>query len=84
METRLRVHGMRMVYVTRPFHSLSIGRSESMSSIRRDVKKKLLPRPEGEKILVLRPSPLPIVPSMRSKVFLCSVCSSSHGLIFWW
>ena len=60
------------------------GTRQSMSSIKRDVKKKLLPRPEGEKILVSISSPLAIVPSMRSKVLLCSVCSSSHGLIFWW
>jgi hypothetical protein len=32
-----------------------------MSSIKRDVKKKLLPRPEGEKIGVSRSSPLPVM-----------------------
>jgi hypothetical protein len=31
-----------------------------MSSIKRDVKEKLLPRPEGEKILVLISSPLSV------------------------
>jgi hypothetical protein len=32
--------------------------ARSMSSIKRDVKKKTPPRPEAEKILVSRPSPL--------------------------
>jgi hypothetical protein len=37
-----------------------------MSSIKRDVKKKILPRPETEKILVSRSSPLPIVATLDS------------------
>jgi hypothetical protein len=32
----------------------------SMSSIKRNVKKKVLPRPEAEKILFSRSSPLPV------------------------
>jgi len=32
----------------------------SMSSIKRDVKKKVLPRPDAEKIFVSRSSPLPV------------------------
>jgi hypothetical protein len=53
-----------------------------MSSIKRDVKKKLLPRPEGEKILVSRSSPLSIVPSMRSKVsLLCLLFLSRLDLL---
>ena len=43
----------------------------SMSSIKRDVKKKVLPRPEAEKILVSRSSPLTVSapPRLRSRGF---------------
>ena len=41
-----------------------------MSSIKRDVKKKVLPRPEAEKILVSRSSPLTVsAPRFRSRGF---------------
>ena len=43
------------------FHQANL--EQSMSSIKRDVKKKVLPRPESEKILVSRSSPL----SVRSR-----------------
>src|SRR5260370_23100128 len=42
-----------------------------MSSIKRDVKKKVSPRPDAEKIFVSRSSPLPVsVPSIRSRGFV--------------
>src|SRR5271169_67501 len=42
----------------------------SVSSIKRDVKKKVLPRPEAEKILVSRSSPLTVsAPRLRSRGF---------------
>jgi hypothetical protein len=39
---------------------LSVPYPRSMSSIKRDVKKKVLPRPDAEKIFVSRSSPLPV------------------------
>src|SRR5712664_4939679 len=56
-----------------------------MSSIKRDVKKKVLPRPDAEKIFVSRSSPLPVsVPlrfarEARCGLFAISVASSSGG-----
>jgi hypothetical protein len=55
----------------------------SMSSIKRDVKKKLFPRPDVEKIFVSRSSPLPVsVPldSLESSLWLVSI---SVAFIFW-
>ena len=54
-----------------------------MSSIKRDVKKKLFPRPDAEKIFVSRSSPLPVsVPldSLESSLWLVSI---SVAFIFW-
>jgi hypothetical protein len=53
-----------------------------MSSIKRDVKKKLLPRP-GEKILVSRSSPLSRVPSILPRGLLWLICSflKAHFLV---
>jgi hypothetical protein len=43
--------------------------------MKRDVKKKPLPRPEGEKVFVSRSSPLSvIVPSIAREVLLLLVC----------
>jgi hypothetical protein len=56
-----------------------------MSSIKRDVKKKVPPRPDGEKIFVSRSSPLPVsVPLDSLERFLCGLfaypwLSSSSG-----
>jgi hypothetical protein len=56
-----------------------------MSSIKRDVKKKVSPRPDGEKIFVSRSSPLPVsVPLDSLERFLCGLfaypwLSSSGG-----
>ena len=48
-----------------------------MSSIKRDVKKKVFPRPEVEKILVSRSSPLSVVPiDFARRVLLWLVCPS--------
>ena len=56
-----------------------------MSSIKRDVKKKVLPRPDAEKIFVSRSSPLPVsVPldsleRVRCGLFAISVAFASSG-----
>ena len=44
-----------------------------MSSIKRDVKKKVLRRPEGEKTVVSRSSPLPCKSASRFAVLLLSI-----------
>jgi hypothetical protein len=50
----------------------------SMSSIKRDVKKKLLPRPEAEKIFVSTSSPLSVsAPDSPRGILLWLVCPSS-------
>ena len=47
----------------------------SMSSIKRDVKKKVPPRPDAEKIFVSRSSPLPVsVPLDSLERFVVAVC----------
>ena len=62
--------------LNRPFHS-NPRLQGSMSSIKRDVKKKVLPRPEVEKILVSRSSPLSVVPiDFARQVLLWLVCPS--------
>jgi len=63
-------------------HSLRV----SMSSIKRDVKKKVLPRPEAEKIFVSRSSPLTVSAppaDFAGGVLLWLVCPS-RGFIFRW
>jgi hypothetical protein len=48
-----------------------------MSSIKRDVKKKLLPLPEAEKIFVSTSSPLSVrAPDLAGGVLLWLVCAS--------
>ena len=49
-----------------------------MSSIKRDVKQKVLPRPEAEKIFVSRSSPLSVrvAPRFAGEVWLWLVCPS--------
>jgi hypothetical protein len=47
-----------------------------MSSIKRDVKKKVLPRPEAEKILVSRSSPLSVSVPISLEGLLWLVCPS--------
>jgi hypothetical protein len=50
----------------------------SMSSIKRDVKKKVLPRPEAEKIFVSTSSPLSVsAPDSARGILLWLVCPSS-------
>ena len=54
-----------------------------MSSIKRDVKEKLLPRPEVEKILVSRSSPLSVsAHRFRSKGFALACLPFPVGFIF--
>ena len=55
-----------------------------MSSIKRDVKKKVPPRPDAEKIFVSRSSPLPVsVPLDSLEMFLCGLFAISVAFIFW-
>ena len=60
-------------------------KSVSMSSIKRDVKKKVLPRPEAEKILVSRSSPLTVsAPPIAFERFCSGLFALPVGFIFRW
>src|SRR5712671_7721652 len=65
--------------------SPALRKFRSMGSIKRDVKKKVLPRPDAEKIFVSRSSPLPVsVPldsleRVRCGLFAYPWLSSSSG-----
>ena len=55
-----------------------------MSSIKRDVKKKVFPRPDVEKIFVSRSSPLPVsVPLDSLERLVCGLFAISVAFIFW-
>ena len=57
----------------------------SMSSIKREVKKKPLPRPEAEKICVSRSSPLSVSVPLDWLERFCSGCFAIPlGFIFRW
>ena len=57
----------------------------SMSSIKRDVKKKVLPRPEVEKIVVSRSSPTDCkCPSIALEGFCSGLSALPVGFIFRW
>jgi hypothetical protein len=56
-----------------------------MSSIKRDVKKKVPPRPDAEKIFVSISSPLPVsVPPDSLERVRCGLFSISVAFIFRW
>jgi hypothetical protein len=56
-----------------------------MSSIKRDVKEKVPPRPDAEKILVSRSSPLPVsVPLDWLERVRCGLFAISVAFIFRW
>jgi hypothetical protein len=55
-----------------------------MSSIKRDVKKKVPPRPDAERIFVSRSSPLPVSVPLDSLERLVVACFPfSVAFIFW-
>src|SRR5271155_1528651 len=57
----------------------------SMSSIKRDVKKKVLPRPDAEKLFVSRSSPLPVsVPLDLLERFVLACLPFPWLFIFRW
>jgi len=78
-----------MVDENRPLHSLTrtgTAGTPSMSSIKRDVKKKALPRPEAEKILVSKSSPLSVSAhrfSLRGVLvwLVCPSCGFHHSVV---
>jgi len=56
-----------------------------MSSIKRDVKKKVPPRPDAEKIFVSRSSPLPVSVPLRFAREVClGLFAISVAFIFRW
>jgi hypothetical protein len=56
-----------------------------MSSIKRDVKKKVLPRPDSEKIFVSRSSPLSVsAPRIAPERFRSGLFARPVGFIFQW
>src|ERR1039458_7876648 len=68
-----------------PYHSLTPVGQFSMSSIKRDVKKKVLPRPEAEKIFVSRSSPLSVsAPPISVEGFCSGLSALPVGFIFRW
>src|SRR5271155_898351 len=60
-------------------------RTDSMGSIKRDVKKKVLPRPDAEKLFVSRSSPLPVsVPLDLLERFVLACLPFPWLFIFRW
>src|SRR5258708_39421419 len=70
---------------SRPTRFVNFIEKPPLSSIKRDVKKKVLPRPDGEKIFVSRSSPLPVsVPLRFAREARCGLFAISVAFIFRW